>query len=132
MSLTPESPKPEMQYEFVVVLAMDHGRDMYWNHGMSTHILLLDPKSRGTVNLVPNKWGGFPLVDFKYFSHPDDLKVLVEGTCRVAKVYDTPTMKALFKRDLITENCKTTEDWEQFCRNGGDTNYHPVGSCRMG
>ncbi len=132
MSLTPESPKPEIQYEFVVVLAMDHGRDMYWKHGMSTHILLLDPKSRGTVTLASNKWEDFPLVDFKYFSHPDDLQVLVEGTRRVAKVYDTPTMKSLVKRDLITENCKTHADWEQFCRNGGGTNYHPVGSCRMG
>ena len=132
MRLTPESPKPEIQYEFVVVLALDHGRDMYWKHGLSTHVLLLNPKSRGEIKLASNQWQDFPRVDFKYFSHPDDLKVLVEGTRRVAKVYDTPTLKALVKRDLVTENCKTTADWEQFCRNGGGTNYHPVGSCRMG
>ena len=29
MRLSPDSPKPEIQYEFVIVLALDHGRKIY-------------------------------------------------------------------------------------------------------
>lgn len=132
MSLTPESPKPEIQYEFVIGLAMDHGRDIYWKHGMSFHVLLLHPKSRGTVSLASGDYRDDPLIDFKYFSEGDDLAVLVEGVKRTSAIFDTPIFKKRIKRDLITAHCKTDEDWRQFCRNGGGTNYHPVGSCKMG
>ncbi len=132
MSLTPQSPKPEIQYEFIIGLAMDHGRDIYWKHGLSVHVLLLHPKSRGTVKLASGDYRDDPLVDFEYYSQPGDLDVLVDGVKRVSKIMETPTFKKLIKQDLITANCKTDEDWRQFCRNGGGTNYHPVGSCKMG
>jgi choline dehydrogenase-like flavoprotein len=111
---------------------MDHGRDVYWKHGMSCHVMILHPKSRGSVKLASTDYKVDPLIDFRYFEHPDDLNALAQGTKRTTKVFETPTFKKLIKRDLITGHCKTDEDWEQFCRNGGGTNYHPVGSCRMG
>jgi choline dehydrogenase-like flavoprotein len=132
MRLSPESPKPEIQYEFVVVLALDHGRDVRWKHGMSNHVLLLHPKSRGSVKLASPDFNDDPVIDFRYFSHPDDMKAMVEGVKRTAQMFHTPTMSKLVKRDLQTAHCKTDEDWADFCRTVGHTNYHPVGSCRMG
>ena len=52
MRLTSDSPKPEIQYEFVIVLALDHGRKVIAKHGMSCHVLLLHPKSRGEIRLT--------------------------------------------------------------------------------
>lgn len=132
MRLTAESYMPEIQYEFVNVLALDHGRDIFWKHGMSNHVLLLHPKSRGSVSLASADYRDDPLIDFKYFSHPDDMKVMVEGVKRVAKIFETPTLSKLVKRDLQAAHCKTDEDWADFCRTVGHTNYHPVGTCRMG
>jgi len=132
LRLTPESPKSEIQYEFVIALAMDHGRDIYWKHGMSCHVMILHPKSRGSVKLASANYRDDPLIDFAYFKHPDDLAVLVAGTKRITKVFEMPTFKKLIKQDLITDHCKTDADWAEFCRNTGGTNYHPVGSCRMG
>lgn len=62
MSLSPDSPMPEIQYEFVVVFAMDHGRKVYFKHGMSCHVLLLHPKSRGSVTLASPNWQDDPLI----------------------------------------------------------------------
>lgn len=132
MRLSPESPMPEIQYEFVVALALDHGRDVYWKHGMTNHVLLLHPKSRGTVSLATPDFRDDPLIDFRYFSHPDDMKTMVEGVKRTAKMFETPTLRKLVKRDLQTAHCKTDDDWADFCRTVGHTNYHPVGTCRMG
>ena len=70
MRLAPDSPMPEMQYEFVVVLAMDHGRKMYARHGMSTHVLLLHPKSRGQIAIASPRWQDDPAIDFRYFRTP--------------------------------------------------------------
>jgi choline dehydrogenase-like flavoprotein len=132
MRLAPDSPKPEIQYEFVIALAMDHGREVYWRHGMSCHVMILHPKSRGTLRIASRDHRDDPLIDFRYFSHADDLATLAEGAQRVARIFETPTFRRRIRRDLVTAHCQTDEDWREFCRNGGGTNYHPVGSCRMG
>jgi choline dehydrogenase-like flavoprotein len=132
MSLTPESRMPEIQYEFVFALAMDHGREVYWKHGISTHVLLLHPKSRGEVRLASGDWRDDPVIDFRYFSHEDDVTTMVEGVKRTIRVFDTPALRSRVKRDLLTADCRTDADWERFCRRVAGTNYHPVGSCGMG
>jgi len=132
MKLTPQSELPEIQYEFVICLAMDHGRKLLPQHGLSCHVLLLHPKSTGSVRLASANFRDAPVIDFAYFSQPEDLATLVEGIKRTVKVFASPSLKRLIKRDLVTAHCKSDEDWADFCRNGGGTNYHPVGSCRMG
>ena len=132
MRLDADEPMPEIQYEFVVVLAMEHGRKTYARHGLSTHVLLLHPKSRGSVQLASPRWQDDPRIDFRYFSHPDDLATMVKGVRRVLEVFDTPTLRARVKADLRTAHCRTDEDFAQWCRSVAGTNYHPVGSCRMG
>ena len=49
LRLSPDSPRPEVQYEFVVGLAIDHARKIEPRHGLSCHILDLRPSSRGAV-----------------------------------------------------------------------------------
>jgi choline dehydrogenase-like flavoprotein len=132
MRLSPDSPKPEIQYEFVIVLALDHGRKLIPKHGMSCHVLLLHPQSRGTVKLASANFSDAPLIDFRYLEHPQDVATLLEGTKRTAAIFDTPTFKQRVKRDLLTAHCKTDAHWTEFVRSVAGTNYHPVGTCRMG
>lgn len=132
MKLMPESAMPEIQYYFVVALAFDHGREMFMKHGMSAHSVLLHPKSHGTVKLASNRFEDDPLLDFNYLAHPDDLATLVEGSRRIDAVFDTATMRPRVKRKLVTENCRTEEDWVAMVRKQSGTVYHPVGSCKMG
>ena len=130
--LRPDSPRPEVQCQFVIGVALDHGRDVYAKHGMSVVAILLRPGSRGSVRLASTDPLADPLVDFRYFSHPDDLPTMVAGLRRIAGIMKTPTMSRRIKRDLLTEHCRTDEDWAEFARNRAGTVYHPVGSCRMG
>jgi choline dehydrogenase-like flavoprotein len=132
LRLAPDSPRPEIQYEFVVAIALDHGRKLVPRHGISPHVLLLRPKSRGTVKLASRDFTDAPLIDFNYYDHPDDMAAHVAGVRRVAAFFDTPTMRPRIKRDLLTSDCRTDEDWARVIRRHVGTNYHPVGTCRMG
>jgi choline dehydrogenase-like flavoprotein len=132
LRLSPDSPTPEIQYEFVVAIALDHGRKLVARHGISPHVLLLHPKSRGTVKLASADYSDAPLIDPRYYSHPDDLATHVAGVKRVAQFFQTPTFRTLIKRDLLTSHCRSDEDWADVIRSQVGTNYHPVGTCRMG
>ncbi len=132
LRLSPDSPKPEIQYEFVPAVALDHGRKLVAKHGISPHVLLLHPKSRGTVKLASPRIEDAPLIDFRYYSEPEDLATHVAGVKRVARIFQTPTFKDRIKADLMTAHCRTDEDWADVIRSHVGTNYHPVGTCRMG
>ena len=42
--------------------------------------VLIRPKSRGTVTLASSSFTDNPIVDFNFYSHPDDIKLMVKGT----------------------------------------------------
>lgn len=132
LRLSPDSPRPEIQYEFVVAIALDHGRRIVARHGISPHVLLLRPKSRGTVSLASPRHEDAPLIDFHYYEDPADLAAHVAGVKRVAEFFRTPTFRDRIKADLLTAHCRTDDDWAEVIRNHVGTNYHPVGTCRMG
>lgn len=133
MRMTPQSPRPEMQYEFVVGLAVDHARKLEPRHGMSCHILCLRPKSRGSVKLQSNRWNDAPLIDPNFLDHPDDVRELVRGAKRIDRlVKQSKQLGPRIKQDLFTADCHTDADWEAVIRQRADTNYHPAGTCRMG
>ncbi|MBK9348006.1 MAG: GMC family oxidoreductase N-terminal domain-containing protein [Burkholderiales bacterium] len=70
MRLAPDAPMPEIQYEFVVVLAMDHGRKVYAKHGLSTHVLLLHPKAGAACKLPARAGRMRPPSTFATFRTP--------------------------------------------------------------
>jgi DNA-binding FrmR family transcriptional regulator len=113
MRLTPQSPRPEVQYEFVVGLAVDHARKLEPRHGLSCHILSLRPRSRGSVKLKSNRWDDAPLIDPNFLDHPEDVREMVEGAKRVDRIIKTSSqLGPRIKSDLFTANCKTDADWE--------------------
>jgi choline dehydrogenase-like flavoprotein len=132
LRLSPESPAPEIQYEFVVAIALDHGRKLVAKHGISPHVLLLHPKSRGTVKLASADFADAPLIDPRYYSDPQDLATHVAGVKRVARFFATPTFAGRIKGDLVAAHCRSDDDWADVIRSQVGTNYHPVGTCRMG
>lgn len=133
LSLRPDSSMPEIQYEFVIALAVDHGRKIYFKHGLSVHVLLLHPKSEGTVRLASPDPGADPRLCFNYFSDPADMRDMIAGIQRVHGIAtESPSLRNRIKRDLRSAHCTSDANWEAFIRAEAGTNYHPVGSCRMG
>ena len=42
--------------------------------------LLMRPKSRGRISLKSSDPKDYPLIQPNYLKHPDDIKILIEGT----------------------------------------------------
>ncbi|RQR54529.1 choline dehydrogenase [Burkholderia sp. Bp9126] len=123
---------PDIQLHFVVALVDDHARRLHAGHGLSCHVCLLRPRSRGSVTLRSNDPAAAPLIDPAFLDDPRDVDDMVAGFKITRRLMQTPALAKWITRDLFTPDVKTDDDIRAVLRQRTDTVYHPVGTCRMG
>ncbi|CAB3965846.1 MULTISPECIES: GMC family oxidoreductase [Burkholderia] len=128
----PDLERPDVQMHFVVGPVSDHGRKVQLGHGISCHVCLLRPKSRGSVKLRSADPLDAPLIDPAFLEHADDLDVLVDGYKLTRRLMAAPAMSEFVTEDLFESRSRSDEDIRALLRERTDTVYHPVGTCRMG
>ena len=124
--------RPDLQLHFVVGMVDNHNRTLHLGHGLSCHVCVLRPKSRGTVRLATPDARDAPLIDPRFLAEPEDLAALVRGFKLVRRILDAPALAAFPSAELHTANVHADADIERAVRARADTVYHPVGTCRMG
>ena len=128
----PDSPAPDFQLHFVIGLLDNHVRKMHLGHGYSCHVCLLRPKSVGTVSLVSADPAAAPVIDPRFFDHPDDLDAMVDGFKLTRKIMDAPALASIRSGELYSAGIDSDEAIRKELKNRADTIYHPVGTCKMG
>lgn len=128
----PELPIPDLQLHFVVALVDSHARKLHWGHGLSCHVCLLRPQSRGSVGLQGADPALPPRIDPAYLSHPQDLEDMVAGYRITQRLMQAPALAELYTRDMFTADVRDDEGIRAIIRQRAETIYHPVGTCRMG
>lgn len=128
----PELPVPDLQLHFVVALVDSHARKLHWGHGLSCHVCLLRPQSRGSVGLQGADPALPPRIDPAYLSHPQDLDDMVAGYRITQRLMQAPALAELYTRDMFTPDVRDDEGIRAIIRQRAETIYHPVGTCRMG
>ncbi|XP_028132248.2 glucose dehydrogenase [FAD, quinone] [Diabrotica virgifera virgifera] len=100
---------------------------------------VIHPKSRGSLRLKDNNPLSHPLIFANYFTHPDDIKVMIEGIKVALRLSET---KALRKYGLQLDKtpvpgCQkfsfgSDNYWECAVKQRTGPENHQVGSCKMG
>ncbi len=130
---SPEVKVPDLQLIFVVAIVDDHARKMHLGHGISCHLTLLRPKSRGSVGLASPDPRDAPLIDPRFFSDPADMPVMLDGAAKMQAILEDQAL-APYRgpKMLYTVRSGDRAGLEADIRNRADTQYHPVGTCKMG
>lgn len=128
----PELSAPDIQLHFIIAAVDDHARKVVLGHGFSCHVCLLRPKSTGTVGISDRNADTPPVIDPKFFDHPDDLENMVAAYKMTKKLMEAPALAQYATKDMHTSKVKTDDDIRAILRERSDTVYHPVGSCKMG
>lgn len=128
----PAEGEPDIQLHFLPAIVDDHGRKKHLGGGISCHVCVLRPKSRGTVRLAAADPLAPPAIDPNFLSDEDDLKRLKKGARIVERIFDAPALKAIRGKRLYLEEPADDAALEADIRARSDTIYHPVGTCRMG
>ncbi len=131
----PELETPDVQFHFIAGLGMAHGvdSDLKNSHGYMIHVCQLRPESRGTIRLASGDPMAHPLIDPDYLSAPEDIEVQLAGLAIARAVGNAPAFQPFAPEEIWPgPSAKTREGLIAAVRNGGETIYHPVSTCRMG
>jgi choline dehydrogenase-like flavoprotein len=129
----PDRSLPDLQIHFVRTKLIDHARTLPWGHGYTCHLCPLRPVSRGSVMLASGKPGDAPLIDPNFLGERADLDLLMLGFSQLRRILSQPALADHGGTELpALAAAQTDAQIEDYIRGNADTEYHPVGTCRMG
>ncbi len=133
VSTRPGLSAPDVQFHFLPVMVVDHGRTQMKKNGYSLHVCTLRPESKGTIRLASKNPLAHPLIDANYLAERADLDTLIAGVKMGREIFAQsgldPYRAAEFQPGAAV---KTDAEIEQWIRAKCETIYHPVGTCKMG
>lgn len=123
---------PDLQLIFVVGIVDNHARTQHLGHGFSCHLTVLRPKSTGTVGLNSADPRDAPSIDPRFFAERADMEVMLKGARQMQSILEHEALAPHREKMLYPVSRDDVAQLEQDIRNRADTQYHPVGTCRMG
>lgn len=101
--------------------------------GITINACLLRPQSRGTVRLRSSNPADKPLVDNNYLAESQDLDLEIEGLKLAREILAQKPLADRIQFEVLPgKEVKSREDLADHCRRTIKTNWHPVGTARMG
>ena len=108
-------------------------KDIKPNHGLTLTSCIMNPKSRGDIKLSSTNPLDLPLINPNFFSNQDDLKLMIDSVKFARSVVKSkPLSDIVIDETLPGKNIKTNGDLINYCKRTVKTNWHPVGTCKMG
>jgi choline dehydrogenase len=101
--------------------------------GVTINACLLRPKSRGSVRLRSLDPFDKPVIDNNYLADPDDLRLEILGLRFAREIMAQRPLSSRITHEMLPGSQVTGDaGLAEHCRRTVKTNWHPVGTCRMG
>jgi len=124
---------PDIQCHFIPAQVVNHARTRLDGDGVTLHACCLRPQSRGEIRLASADPLQPAVIDPNYLAFDYDLKILIEGIRRGREILAAPAFKPwLGEERLPGAALQSDAELEGFIRATAETEYHPVGTCKMG
>ncbi len=126
--------RPTVQLYCVPTVYLDRDvRDVEASHGVTLTPCLLRPKARGSVALRSTDPLDRPVVDSNFFGHPEDLRVTLAAMRTARQILASEPLRGLVRQELLPgAGAVSDADLAPYAKKMVKTNYHPVGTARMG
>ncbi|CAB3746661.1 choline dehydrogenase [Burkholderia puraquae] len=132
-ALPDESATPDIQFHFSTLSADSAGGSVHPFPGCTYSICQLRPESRGTVRIRTDDARDAPSIQPNYLDTERDRRTTVAGVRFARRVAATEPMAPLMKREVRPgADAQTDDELLEFCREYGQTIFHPSGTAKMG
>jgi choline dehydrogenase len=124
---------PDIQYHFIPAQVVDHARTIMDGDGVTLHSCCLRPQSRGEIRLASSDPLAPPIMDPNYLAAEYDLKILIDGLRKGREILAALAFRPWLEEERIPGAAVQSDaELEDFIRATAETEYHPVGTCKMG
>ena len=126
--------RPIIQLYCAPIVYLDRDvTDLRPTHGVTLTSCLLRPKARGRVWLRSADPNDKPWVDARFFGDPEDLRLTIASIRFARTLLATDPVRSLIRHEILPGADVTDEEaLRRYCAKTVKTNYHPVGTARMG
>ncbi|MBN3798626.1 choline dehydrogenase, partial [Burkholderia sp. Ac-20392] len=132
-ALPDESATPDIQFHFSTLSADSAGGSVHPFPGCTYSICQLRPESRGTVRIRTDDARDAPSIQPNYLDTERDRRTTVAGVRFARRVAATEPMASLMQREVRPgADAQTDDELLEFCREYGQTIFHPSGTAKMG
>jgi choline dehydrogenase len=132
-ALPDEAKTPDIQFHFSTLSADSAGGDVHAFPGCTYSICQLRPESRGVLRIRSSNPLEAPSIQSNYLSTDLDRRTAVAGVRFARRVAATQPMASLMKREVRPgADAQTDDELLEFCREYGQTIFHPSGTAKMG
>jgi choline dehydrogenase len=129
----PELKRPDAQIYFINFSSARRGGFLHPHSGFTSAVSQLQVESRGSSHLRSADPAEPPSIRYNYLATENDRRVMVEGLKLIRRLCNTPPMRDYVDGEFLPgDKVVTDEDWLAYCREMGDTVFHPTSTCSMG
>lgn len=127
-----DAPAPDVQFHFLPGSGLEHGLKKIRN-GVTLNSALLRPKSRGSVRLKSGDPLDKPLIDPNYWGDSYDIEHSIKAFKLTRRIMEQKAFASFMKAESMPgADCRTDDDIRDYAHRHSKTDYHPVGTCKMG
>jgi len=130
-----DAESPDIQIHCLPAYVIDHGRKRVKGHGMTINTCNLRPKSIGSVTLRSADPTDLPLIDPNFCGDEEghDWKRSLAGFRWGRRILRSEAFRGLIEHEHMPgADVESDEDVRRYIREWSKTDYHPVGTCKMG
>jgi choline dehydrogenase len=129
----PESKRPDAQIYFINFSTAKRGGVLHPFSGFTLSVSQTQVESRGSVHIASPDPRAAPAIRYNYLATENDRCVMVEGLKLIRRIAAAaPLRDYIAAEEFPGARVQSDADWLAFCREAGDTVFHPTSTCRMG
>ena len=128
-----DAPAPDIQMHFVLGSGLEYGLAKLKGAGVTLNSCFSRPRARGTVTLRDADPRTPPAIDPNYWGDPYDREMSLRGFKLAREIM----AQEAFLPFILCErypgpDVRSDADIAAYARRAGKTDFHPVGTCKMG
>ena len=129
----PELRRPDAQIYLINFSSARRGGILHPHSGFTCAVSQLQVESRGSVHIRAADPGTPPSIRYNYLATENDQRVMVEGLKIIRRICATSPMREYVGGEFMPgDRVRTDEEWLAYCREMGETVFHPTSTCSMG
>ena len=133
MRTRPELKRPDAQIYFINFSSLRRGGILHPHSGFTCAMSQLQVESRGSSHIRSADPALPPSIRYNYLATENDRRVMVDGLKLIRRICNTPPMRDYVAGEFLPgEKVQSDDDWLAYCREMGETVFHPTSTCSMG